>query len=371
MRPKSFHVRIENDVLRELNHRLDATRALPAISGVGWERGTPPDVLAEWLERWRGFDWRAAEERLNRYPQFTGEAGGTILHFVHARAEATDAAPLLLMNGWPSTFAELLPLVDRLTRPGDGKRTFHVVIPSLPGYGFSPAPAEPGWGPTKMAAAMAELMSALGYERFGVHGSDMGAAVMLALEQTVPDRLIGAHSVNVYWAYPRPDDITEEEKAWLQKGQEWAQAEGAYAMIQSTKAHTLAASLSDSPAGLAAWVLEKWQGWTDGGLGAYDPDEVLAMLTIFWATNSLASSIQMYAETRADPIMTQLKKTAVPTGVLIMPKDLLPAPRVWGDRWIEVVRWTEAEHGGHFPAIETPDLLAGEIRATFAAITAR
>lgn len=218
---------------------------------------------------------------------------------------------------------------------------------------------------------MAELMSGLGYQRFGVHGSDMGAAVMLALEHTVPDRLIGAHTVNVYWAYPRPHDVTDEEKAWLQNGQEWNQAEAAYAMIQSTKPHSLAAGLSDSPAGLAAWMLEKWQGWSDGGLDAYDQNDVLVTLTILWVTNSLASSIQMYAESWADPIMKRLKKEPVPTGVLIIPRDLLPAPRSWGDRWIEVVRWTEADHGGHFPSLETPDLLADEIRATFETIDAR
>lgn len=153
MRSKPFSVRFEDEVREDLNRRLDGGRLPPAVKGVGWDRGTPAELLADWLKRWRAFDWRAAEERLNRYPQFTAEVGGTTIHFVHARAEAAGATPLLLMNGWPSTFAELLPLVERLTQPKDGKRAFHIVIPSLPGYGLSPAPTEPGWGPTKVAGA--------------------------------------------------------------------------------------------------------------------------------------------------------------------------------------------------------------------------
>ncbi len=363
-----FVIRIDDAELEDLRARLETARLPRAVRGVDWQRGTPPDVLEGWLERWKRFDWRAAEARLNRFPQFNTGTGGTTLHFVHVRAAREDATPILLLNGWPSTFAELLPLVDRLTSPTSGGRAFHVVIPSLPGFGFSPAPTEAGWGPTRMAGAMAELMTELGYSRFAVHGSDLGAAVMLALEKTVPERLIGSHTVNVYWGYPRPDDASEEEKAWLEEGQSWNMSEGAYAMIQATKPHTLGAGLSDSPAGLAAWALEKWNSWSDGGLDSYEPDDILTTLSIFWFTDSLATSIHMYAETYGDKTMQSLGKSQVPSGALIMPADILPAPRSWGERWLNLVHWTEADRGGHFAATEAPDLVADDIRATFDAI---
>jgi len=363
-----FTIEIPDTLLVDLHQRIDATRLPAAVEGVGWQRGMPPALLAEWLKRWRGFDWRKAEHRLNGFANFIADVDGTRLHFVHARAETDDAIPLLLMNGWPSTFAELLPLAERLARPTAGGRAFHIIIPSLPGFGFSPATTEPGWGPTRIAAAMAKLMGQLGYERFGIHGSDIGAAVMRAMVGLVPERLIGLHSANVLGAFGKADNLTDEEASFLEKSEEWQRAEGAYNKIQATKPHTLAASLSDSPAGMAAWALEKWESWSDGGLDAYNPEDVLTMLTIFWITNSLASSIHVYAEMGGDPTMSKLGKTDVPTGVLIMPKDISHAPRSWGERWFNLVRWTEARHGGHFPALETTDVLASEIQATFDAI---
>jgi pimeloyl-ACP methyl ester carboxylesterase len=363
-----FKIEISDAQIADLHARIDATRMPSAVRGVGWHRGIPPAVLAEWMQRWRRFDWRAAEQRLNGYPNYTAEIDGIPVHFIFVRSEADDARPLLLMNGWPSTFAELLPLVELLTRPDRDGRSFHVVIPSLPGFGFSGHPADAGWGPTRIGALMAKLMERLGFPRFGVHGSDVGASIMMAMAHSTPERLIGLHSVNLSWGFPTPDNLTEDEKAWFDEINHWQAEEGAYNKVQATKPHTLAASLSDSPAGMAAWALEKWQSWSDGGLDAYSPDDVLTMLTIFWVTNSLASSIQFYAEMREDATKSDRGKVQTPTGVLIMPEDISHAPRSWGERWFHLVRWTKASHGGHFPALEATSELAAEIRATFEAI---
>ncbi len=209
-----------------------------------------PGTLRRWCERWRTkFDWRAQEARLNGFDQFIFPLDRIDLHFLHVRGEGADATPLLLMNGWPSTFAELSRIVEPLTRPSQhgGGRAFDVVIPSLPGYGFSGKPAKPGWSISRMAKAIAGLMTEIGYERFGVHGSDMGAGVMLALAMHVPERLVALHSVNVYWGYPRPADPKPEEKAWLDQIKAWQMQEGTYAMVQGTKPQTWRPASTTAP----------------------------------------------------------------------------------------------------------------------------
>ena len=368
MSVRPFHIHVEDAVLDDLRQRLDRTRWPDAVRDAGWDYGTEPETLRRWCERWaRDFDWRAQEARLNAFDQFVFPVDGVDLHFVHVKGEGDHATPLLLMNGWPSTFAELTRVIAPLTRPSGGGPAFDVVIPSLPGYGFSGKPGERGWGISRIARAVGALMTELGYERFGAHGSDMGAGVVLGLAMQAPERLIAMHSVNVYWAYPPPKDASEEERAWLARGQQWAQEEGAYAAVQGTKPQTLAPGLNDSPAGLAAWVLEKWQAWSDGGLDAHDPDDVLTNLTIYWATGTIGSSTRLYYEAVRDEWMRKLARTEVPAGVLILRAELTPAPRAWGERWLNVKRWTEGAPGGHFPALENADLLVGELRALFEA----
>ncbi len=364
MAVQPFIIRVDDAVLDDLHQRLDRTRWPDAVDGDGWDSGTDPDVLRAWCERWRAFDWRRQEERLNALPQFTFSTDGLRLHVVHCRSARSDATPLLLMNGWPSTFAEYSRIVDPLTAPPGGERAFHVVIPSLPGFGFSDRPSEHGWAATRTARAVAALMSELGYRRFAVHGSDLGAGIALALANQAPERVIALHTVNVYWGYPRPEDANEEEQAYLDRSEAWRQAEGAYALLQGTKPQTLAPALNDSPAGMAAWMLEKWNAWSDGGLDAHQPDDLLATLTIYWATQTIGSSMRFYRESFQDPGTHRLGRASVPAGVLTAPGDILPAPRSWGERWLDVRRWTEADRGGHFPALETPDLLTTEIRAT-------
>lgn len=369
MAVRPFTINIDEAVLSDLRERLSRTRWPDAVKGAGWTYGTDPDVLRAWAERWRAFDWRPHETRLNALPQFTFPVEGVDLHFVHARSQRADALPLLLMNGWPSTFAEYGRIVETLTTPPRGERAFHVVIPSLPGFGFSSRPVEPGWASTRTAKAVACLMTELGYQRFGVHGSDLGAGVALALAGRAPERVVGLHSVNVYWGYPPPDDPTAEEKAYLEASQAWQRSEGAYAMLQGTKPQTLAPALNDSPSGLAAWVLEKWNAWSDGGLGAHDPDDVLTALTLYWATQTIGSSMRFYRESFQDPGTHRLGRSEVPAGVLVNAAEILPAPRAWGERWLNVQRWTESKRGGHFPALEIPDVLVAELRATFDAIS--
>lgn len=356
-----FIVAIPEVVLDDLRERLARTRWPDALDGVGWRLGAEPGFLRRLCEHWQErFDWGAAEARLNALPQQRVEMDSVVLHVVHARSDAADAAPLLLANGWPSSIFEYVSVIPRLAEAG-----FHVVAPALPGYGFSGQPTAPGMNATRIADLFAGLMSALGYDRFIAHGSDMGAGVVEQLRRRHPGRLPGVHFINVYWGYPPPPDPTPEEQAYLAQVPAWQLAEGAYAMLHGTKPQTLAPALNDSPAGLAAWIVEKVQAWTDGGVEAsIGLDELCATLTLYWATGTIGSSMRLYAEAFADhEAQAPPERGTVPVGVLVCPKDILPAPRAWGERWLNIVRWTEAERGGHFPAWEAPERFVADLRA--------
>jgi len=370
MRP--FTIAIPDAELADLRTRLAATRFAPTLEDVGWDYGIEDGFLRKFVAYWRDrYDWRAAEQRLNGFAQFIDTVAGETVHFVHVRGRGETNVPLLLTNGWPANFVELLPLVPLLTTPRDGI-AFDIVIPSLPGYGFSGQPRQPGMNLTRVAPLWAELMSRLGYEKFLVSGSDMGAGVEMALVRDFADRLLGAHYVNVYFGFPQPEDPTPEEADYFASLEWWNFAEGAYAMIQGTKPATLAVGLNDSPAGLAAWILEKYRTWSDndGDVESAFPLETLAtIVSIFWFTQTIGSSVRLYKEAFAD---TELPKKpprhAVPHGILLPPRDY-PAPRAWGERnlW-NIVRWTELEKGGHFPALEVPEAMAEDIRAFHAQI---
>ncbi|WP_327436825.1 alpha/beta hydrolase [Sinorhizobium meliloti] len=252
--------------------------------------------------------------------------------------------------------------MPRLTAAG-----FHVMAPALPGYGFSDRSAMPGMNGTRIADLFTTLMSELGYERFLAHGSDWGSLVVDRMRRQHPERLLGVHISNVHSNYPPPQDPTPEEQAFLGQAQGWNFTEGAYAMVQGTKPQTLGYGLNDSPAGLASWIVEKFRSWSDGDLEqAYGFDGLCANLTLYWATETIASSMQLYAEVFADAGMrTPPERGTVPVGVIVFPKDILPAPRAWGERWFNVVHWTEASRGGHFGAWEAPELLVQDLR-TFA-----
>lgn len=355
-----FRSHIPDTLLEDLGARLRRTRWSDQLAGQDWRLGTElgflQRVCGHWADR---FDWRAQEARLNALPQFRAEVEGTGLHLVHARSDAPHAQPLLLANGWPSSIFEYLDVIPRLTAAG-----FHVVAPALPGYGFSDRPGEAGMNATRIADLFAALMRSLGYGRFLAHGSDMGAGVVEQMRRRHAERLLGVHFSNVYWGYPQPQDPTPEEKAYLGQVQGWQFAEGAYAMLQGTKPQTLAYGLNDSPAGLAAWILEKFRSWSDGDPERiYGLDGLCANLTLYWATQTIGSSVRLYAEAFADrEAQVAPERGGVPVGVIVFPRDILPAPRAWGERWLHLVHWTEAPRGGHFGAWEAPELFAADLR---------
>lgn len=362
-----FTIAIADQDIADLKSRLERTRFPQVLEGVGWDYGMEDTFLRRLVAHWgQTYDWRAAERRLNGFAQFTEVIAGETVHFVHVNGQGGQRVPLLLTNGWPANFVELLPLVPLLTEEKDGV-SFDIVIPSLPGYGFSSQPKKPGMNLSAVAPLWAELMSRLGYDKFLVSGSDLGAGVEMALVREFPDRLIGAHYINVYSGFPRPENPTPEEEAYFQKSDRWGFAEGAYAMVHGTKPATLAVGLNDSPAGLAAWIIEKYRTWSDNGgdiLNAFELDDLCTILSVYWFTGTIGSSVRLYKEGFADQELT--KKALpheVPHAILLPPSDY-PAPRAWGERNLRnIVRWTELTQGGHFPALEIPDEMAHDIRA--------
>jgi pimeloyl-ACP methyl ester carboxylesterase len=362
-----FTIAVSDADLADLKDRLARTRFPHILPDAGWDDGIDDKFLRDFVAYWgTRYDWRAAEARLNAFPQFTEVIAGELVHFVHVRGRGQTNVPLLLANGWPSNFVELLPLVPLLTEPVDGV-AFDVIIPSLPGFGFSGKPSRPGMNLTRVAPLWAELMSRLDYPKFLVSGSDLGAGAVMALVRDFPDRLIGAHYINVYFGFPKPDDLSPEEKAYVERGNYWAFAEGAYAMIQATKPATLAVGLNDSPAGLAAWILEKYRTWSDNGgdiSNAFEFEDLATILSVYWFTQTIGSSVRLYKEAFADAELPKKPpRHDVPHAILVPPADN-PAPRAWGERnlW-NIVRWTELSQGGHFPALEVPEAMAHDIRA--------
>lgn len=365
--PKPFTIAIADAEIADLKARLAATRFPKTLEGVGWDYGIEDGFLRRFVTYWGShYDWRVAEARLNTFAHFIEEIDGETVHFVHVRGRGQTNVPILLTNGWPSNFVELLPLVPLLTAPVDGV-AFDVVIPSLPGFGFSGQPTRPGMNLSAVAPLWAELMTRLGYEKFLISGSDMGGGTEMALVRDFPQRLIGAHYVNVYSGFARPDEPTAEEQAYFGKVDYWTFAESAYAMIQGTKPATLAVGLNDSPAGLAAWILEKYRSWSDDGgdiANAFEFEDLATILSVYWFTQTIGSSVRLYKEAFADSELTQkAPEHSVPHAVLLPPADN-PAPRAWGERHLRnIVRWTKLDQGGHFPALEVPEAMAHDIRA--------
>lgn len=363
--PVAFRVDISQDVLADLQNRLRQSRIGSVLTKPSATLGVSTERLSEIVQHWISFDWRKAETAINAVPAFKAEIDGVDVHFLHMRGQGRSSVPIILTNGWPSCFLELMPLIPLLTQDIDGL-SFDVVVPSLPGYGFSGLPEGPGLNITRIAALWAALMKQLGYTRFLAHGSDMGAGVVERLRANHAAQVLGIHMVNVNWFYPRPHDITAEEEAYLQAAHRWQAQEGAYAMLHASKPQTLAAALLDSPAGLAAWIAEKLDAWSDRTEpgGALSLDVICTLLTIYWATGTIGPSMYLYREAFADAgVMLPPPKQGAPVAVAVFPADILPAPRSWGERWYEVTRWTEMPRGGHFPGFEQPELLASDLRA--------
>ena len=373
-----FHVEIPQADLDDLHERLAHTRWPDELPGVGWSRGVPLGYLKELAEYWRtGYDWRAWEATLNAYPQFTTEIDGQNIHFLHARSPEPDALPLVIVHGYPGSIVEFLKIIGPLTDPraygGDPADAFHVVAPSLPGFGFSTPVREPGWDIGRTTAAFAELMRRLGYDRYGAQGGDVGAGVVGRLAGTEPSHVIGVHTNSDPGAMaatteymPMPTDLTEAEKKRLEEmRRSWGEGKG-YLVLQQTRPQTLAYAITDSPAGQLAWIAEKFKEWTDAAAelpeDAVDRDQLLANISIYWFTRTGASAARLLYET-AHSTLGWITPSNVPKGWAVFGANEL-VRRVM-DPEHKIAHWSEFDHGGHFAAMEAPDLLVGDIRTFF------
>ncbi len=370
MRIEPYTVAVSDEVLDDLRERIRRTRWPDPAPGEPWSQGTDLEYLQDLLAYWAdGFDWRTQERWLNRFEHRVADVEGVRIHFVHHRCQG-GGVPLVLTHGWPSTFMEMLPLVDRL---GD---QFDLVVPSLPGYAFSPRPARTGVDRTYVARLWHQLLQGLGYERYGASGGDFGAGVATLMALLRPDRMFGIHlstpEMQPYTGAGTPPLSTEEQE-YVNHVARWDETERGYSAVQSTRPQTLGYALNDSPAGLAAWVLDKWRSWSDSG-GDLDlrfgRDALLTMLTVWWASGTITSSMRDYYDNRwhGTPIGPDDFVT-VPTAMAVFPNELVPEgepPRSWYERLYHITRWTVFSRGGHFAAAEEPDLLAGDIAEFFA-----
>jgi pimeloyl-ACP methyl ester carboxylesterase len=357
-----FEVSVPAKALADLRRRLGATRwPVGVTDGGGLPRERADAVIRYWREE---FDWRRQELRINAFRHFRATVGGLRIHFLHERAAVGDAAPLLLLHGWPGSFLEMLGVVPLL------RESFHLVVPSLPGYGFSEPPSAPGISNERMADLFAELMSLLGYERFGVQGGDWGAGIATWMARKHPARLLGMHLNYVPGSYaPHVEgELAPEESVFLRESDAWVAESGAYGQVQRTRPLTLAYALADSPAGLAAWIVEKFDEWADPA-SELPLDDLLANVTLYWVTNTIGSSMRLYLESSRTPLrFGPGERLAVPCGVARFPLEAPFPPRRWVERVYDVRRWTEMPRGGHFAALEAPDLFAADVAVFFRSI---
>ena len=377
MSMKSFKIQIPATVLDDLQERLERTRWPDEIRGAGWDYGTNLDYLKSLVDYWHNqFDWRAQEAKLNQFAQFRADVNGFGIHFIHERGKGSNPLPIILSHGWPDSFFRMYKIIPLLSDPashgGDPANSFDVVVPSLPGFGFSDRPTENGFTSQRIAELFAKLMrDELGYTRFGAHGGDRGSGVTEQLASHYTASLVGIHLTDVpfYHLFTVPqEDLSEAERQYLELGKQWQIEEGAYGLIQATKPQSLAYGLHDSPAGLAGWIVEKFRSWSDcdGDVEKrFTKDELLTNLTIYWATETINSSCRAYYDEQHNQPQEAEKRIEVPTGVAIFPKDPISAPRDYAERFFNVQRWTAMPRGGHFAALEEPDLLAEDIRAFF------
>jgi pimeloyl-ACP methyl ester carboxylesterase len=376
---KPFSISIDPSRLANLRYRLEHVNWPDTLDEAGWEFGTDLAYMRSlhryWLET---YDWPAQEARLNQLPHFLFEHGDRRVHFMHRPGNGPNPIPLLITHGWPGSFVEMLKILPMLSDPGafgaDPADAFSVVVPSIPGFGFSSRPTTRGTNVFAIADMWAELMTALGYDRFGVQGGDWGFWISTATALRHPDRVLGAHLNYVSTGF-RPDlspgtaPLTEEEHAYLERVAAWRESEGAYFSIQATKPQTLAYGLADSPIGLAAWLLEKFKSWSDCERSPEEilsRDELLTNIMIYWLTQTVHSSFRLYAEARAKPLhLGPGERVLPPCGIVRLPRELPMPPRHWAERAFNLVHWTNLPRGGHFAAMEVPHLLAEDIRAFF------
>lgn len=362
-----FRIDVPDSALEDLRSRLRATRWTDALEGEGWDYGVDLSFLKELVTYWsEEFDWRAAEAQLNQHEQALVDAGGLKVHIVRQRGVDPDAPALLLLHGWPDSFWRFHKVLPLLT-------DFNVIVPSLPGFGFSERPARRGFGTEFMADAMVEVMSTLGFDSFFVHGGDIGGFVAADIARRHPSAVRGLHFTDadghIWETLTTPADASKDEQRFMQRVTEWIRKEGAYWMLQDTKPQTAAVGVNDSPAGLAAWIVEKFRAWSDCGgdvLSRFTMDELLTNLTIYWVTETIGASFRIYYEGR---IIGRTERTDIPTAFGIFPGEIMGPPREFCERFYNVVRWNELPHGGHYTAFEEPELFAADLTEFIAELT--
>lgn len=373
-----FTIAIPDAALTDLHARLDGTRWPAQLPGAGWSRGVPVDYLKGLAEYWRSaYDWRTHEAALNQFPQYMTEIDGQQVHLLHVRSPEPDALPLLLTHSWPGSIVEFMriigPLVDPRAHGGDPARAFHIVAPSIPGFGFSEAPRETGWTIARVADMWATLMERLGYDRYGVHGNDAGALVSPELAKRHPERVLGVHLTGGI-GFPTPDDLAEmsegEQARYAAMGQ-WMQS-GAFihTLVQGARPQTFAYGWHDSPVAQLAWIVEKFKEWTDPAAelpeDAVGLDSLLTNVSLYWFTATAGSSANLYYEAAHGPnTWTPKERSTVPTGIAVaLPTDI--AIRRFAERDSTIIHWTELERGGNFLPLEQPEAYVADVRAFFA-----
>lgn len=376
-----FEISIPDSAIDDLKSRLANTRLPDQIADTTWEYGTDSSYLRELLEYWlNDFDWREQESQLNQFDQFKTEIDGLSMHFIHQRSENPDAIPLMVVHGWPGSVAEFDKIIGPLTDPashgGNATDSYHVIAPSLPGFGFSEKPNQPGYSPEKIAHILAALMERLDYEQYAIAGGDWGAIINRHLANHYPERLIGLHS-NMVLAGPPEDqaqraNVTETENSLRTARTAYMQNEVGYQQIQRTKPQTLGYGLNDSPAGLAAWIVEKFHGWTDMPQGAdgdldnyFSKDELLSNISIYWFTGTITSSSRIYYENSRTAIEKPIAYIDVPTGVAVYPAEIYITPKSWVDASYDLRHYALMDKGGHFAALEQPASYVNELNTFF------
>jgi epoxide hydrolase len=373
---KPFKIAVDQATLEDLHDRLGRTRWPDEVNDENWSYGTSLSYLKELCKYWKDkFDWRTQEAKLNSFPQFTTDINGQSIHFIHCLSKEQDAFPLIITHGWPGSVAEFTKIISPLTDPvahgGKARDAFHVVCPSIPGYGFSKAATKPGMGPEQIARIEAQLMARLGYNQYGAQGGDWGSIISRIIGAVDPAHCIGIH-LNMVVATPPAgvnnptEGLTTRELQNLKETQRFVDEGAGYMRIQSTRPQSIGYALNDSPAGLAGWFVEKFRAWSDcnGDVESkFTKDELLTNITLYWVTGTITSSMRLYCENRR--IGSSHPKHEVPVGAAIFPKEVFRFPRSWVEKQYHLVHWTEMPSGGHFAAMEEPELLVADIRAFF------
>ena len=377
-----FKIAIPQSALNDLRERLARTRWPDEVEGAGWSYGTNLDYLKSLVAYWQHeYDWRKQEATLNRYTQFRADLAGLSIHFIHERGKGPNPLPIILTHGWPNSFYRMHKIIPMLTDPesfgGNAADSFDVIVPSMPGFGFSDPVRKPGWTMKQTAELWASLMrDVLGYQRYAAAGGDWGSPISQLLALNNPTSVIGIHLTDIGFQATRnldPSSLTPVEQEYLRMKQQSLFQEGGYVMIQSTRPQTLAYGLSDSPVGLAAWIIEKFYGWSDidGALErTYTKDELLTHIMIYWVTQTINPSMRFYYEESHAPSFKTGQRVEVPVAMALFPKDT-PAPRALAERTLRIERWTEMPRGGHFAALEEPELLVEDLRAFYRPLRGR